>query len=146
MYLIIYLIIAKYSNLMLKAMKYTMHACVLSCFSHVWLFVMLWTVACQAPLSMGFSRQEYWSRVSCSPSEDLPDQGIESVYLKSPALTGGFLTTSSTWEALKYMYSGSIPNWRAKSLKVSLLYYVYPSSCTIYIPLPATMYRSNDTI
>ena len=34
----------------------------LSCFTHVWLFVVLWTVACQAPLSMGFSRQEYWSR------------------------------------------------------------------------------------
>ena len=36
-------------------------ACVLSCFSHVWLSATLWIMACQAPLSMGFSRQEYWS-------------------------------------------------------------------------------------
>ena len=42
---------------------YNMHACLLSHFSHVQLFVTLWTVACQAPLSMGFSRQEYWSGI-----------------------------------------------------------------------------------
>ena len=40
--------------------------------SHVWLFVTPWTVACQAPLSMGFSRQEYWSRLPCPPPGDLP--------------------------------------------------------------------------
>ena len=48
--------------------------CVLSHFSHVQLFVILWTVACQAPLSMGFSRQEYRSGLPCSPPGDLPDQ------------------------------------------------------------------------
>ena len=42
-------------------------ACVLSCFSCFWLFVTPWTVACQAPLSMGFSRQEYWSGLPCPP-------------------------------------------------------------------------------
>ena len=42
-------------------------ACLLSCFSHVQLFVTLWSVACQAPLSMGFSRQEHWSGLPCPP-------------------------------------------------------------------------------
>ena len=59
----------------------------------------LWTVACQAPLSMGFSRQEYWSRLPCPPPGDLPDPGIEPMSLMSPALAGGFFTTSATWEA-----------------------------------------------
>ena len=54
--------------------------CVLSC---IQLFVAPWTVACQAPLYMEFSRQEYWSEVSFPNSGDLPNQGIEPV---SPAL------------------------------------------------------------
>ena len=70
-----------------------------NCFSHVWLFVTLWTVACQAPLSMGFSRQEYWSGLPCPPPEDLPDPGIEPSSFMTPALAGGFFTTSATWEA-----------------------------------------------
>ena len=57
----------------------------------------LWTVACQALLSMGFSRQEYWSGLPCSPPGDLPNPGIEPISLTSPALAGGFLTTSTTW-------------------------------------------------
>ena len=72
-----------------------MHACVLSHFSHVQLFVTLWTVAHVAPLSMGFSRQEYCS----DPSWDLPDPGIKCASLMSPALAAGFFTTSTTWEA-----------------------------------------------
>ena len=51
--------------------------CVLSCFSCVQFFVTPWTVACQAPLSMGFCRQEYWSGLPCSPPGDLPDPGFE---------------------------------------------------------------------
>ena len=70
--------------------------CMLSRFSCVQFFVTPWTVAHQAPLSMGFSRQEYWSGVSCPPLGNLPDPGIE---LMSPALAGGFFTTSATWEA-----------------------------------------------
>ena len=73
--------------------------CVLSCFSHVWLFATLWTTACQAPLSMGFSRQEYWSELPFSPSRNLPNQGIKPVSLMSPELTGK-LFTKSHWEAL----------------------------------------------
>ena len=58
-----------------------------------------WTVAHQAPLSMGFSRQEYWSGLSYPSLVDLPDPWIEHMSLISPALAGEFVTTSTTWEA-----------------------------------------------
>ena len=74
----------------------------LSRFSHVQLFVTPWTVASQAPLSMQFSRQEYWSGLPCPPPEDLPNPGIEPVSLTSPALAGGFFSTSATWGAQMY--------------------------------------------
>ena len=74
-------------------------ACLLSHFSSVWLFATQWTVARQAPLSMGFSRQEYWSGLPCPPPGELPDPGIKPESLMSPALAGGFFTTSTTWEA-----------------------------------------------
>ena len=54
----------------------------LSHFSCVRLFAALWTVTHQAPLSMGFSRQEYWSGLPCPPLGDLPDQGIKAITLK----------------------------------------------------------------
>ena len=72
---------------------------VLSCFSWVQFFVILWTVAHQAPLSEGFSRQEYWSGLPCPPPWDLPNPGIELTSLMSPALADGFLATSATWES-----------------------------------------------
>ena len=53
----------------------------------------------QAPLSMGFSKKEYWSGLPFSSSGDLPDTGIEPWSLKSPALAGGFFTNSATWES-----------------------------------------------
>ena len=64
-----------------------------------------WTVALQAPLSMGFSRQEYWSRLPCPPPVDLPDPGIKPISLASPALADTFFTISATWEALNQPYS-----------------------------------------
>ena len=73
--------------------------CVLSGFSHVQLFATLWTVARQAPLSRGVSREEYCNGLPCPPPGDLPDPGIEPASLTSPALAGGFFTTSATWEA-----------------------------------------------
>ena len=79
--------------------------CALSRFSRVPLFVTLWTVALQAPLSMGFSRQEYWSGLPFPPPGELPDPGIELSSLMSPALTAGFFTSSTTWEALLLSYS-----------------------------------------
>ena len=69
---------------------------VLSCFSHVQLFVIPWAVARWAPLSMGFSRQKYWSGLPWPSSGDLPDLGIKPASLMSPALAGKFFTT---WEA-----------------------------------------------
>ena len=57
---------------------------------------MLWTVARQAPLSMGFSRREYWSGLPCPLAGDLPDPGIEPASLTSPSMAGGLLTTSTT--------------------------------------------------
>ena len=57
------------------------------------------TVARRAPLSMGLSRQEYWSGLLCPPPGDHVHQGIEPESLISPALAGGFVTTSATWEA-----------------------------------------------
>ena len=55
----------------------------LSHFSRVLLFATLWTVACQAPLSRGFSRQEYWSGSPCPSPGDLPDPRIEPATLVS---------------------------------------------------------------
>ena len=65
----------------------------LSHLSRVQLFAMLWTVAHQASVSMGFSRQENWNGLPCPTPRDLSDPGIEPVSLMSPALEGGFLTT-----------------------------------------------------
>ena len=67
------------------------HPSTLSHFSHVQLFETLWNVAHQAPLSMGFPRQEYWSGLTCPPLEDLPDPGIKPASLTSPALQTGSL-------------------------------------------------------
>ena len=68
----------------------------LSRFSRVQLFVTPWTVAYQVTLSVGFSRQEYWSGLSCSPPGDLLDPGIKPGSLTSPALAGGFFTPNIT--------------------------------------------------
>ena len=62
-------------------------------------FATPWTVARQAPLSLGFLRQEYWSGLPCLPPRDPPDLGVKSASLMSPALAGGLFTTSATWEA-----------------------------------------------
>ena len=56
------------------------------------------TVAHQDPLSMGFSRQEHWSGLLFPPPGNPPYLGIELRSLLSPALAGGFFTTSATWE------------------------------------------------
>ena len=59
-----------------------------------------WTVTGQAPLSMGFSREEYWSGLPCPALGDLPDPRIKPAFLMSPALAGGFFTACATWETL----------------------------------------------
>ena len=70
--------------------------CVLSRFSHVQLFATVLIVACQAPMSLGFSRQEYWNVLPCPPPRNLPEPGIEPESFMSPALAGGFFSTSIT--------------------------------------------------
>ena len=65
----------------------------LSGFSCVQFFAIPWTVAHQAPLSMGFSRQEYWCMLPCPPLGDLSDPGIELKALMSPSLAGRLFTT-----------------------------------------------------
>ena len=67
--------------------------CMLSCSSHVQLFATIWTTTLQAPLSMGFSRQEYWSRLSCSPPRDLPYSGIKPMSPVPPAFQVDSLPT-----------------------------------------------------
>ena len=75
------------------------HVCVQSHFRCVLLFVTPWTVAHQTPLSIRFPRREYCCGLPCPSSGDLPSPGIEAV---SPALTGGFFTTSTTGETQYY--------------------------------------------
>ena len=85
--------------------------CVLSRFSCVSLFV---TRPCQAPLFMGFSRQEYWSGLPCPLPGDLPDPGIEPTSLTPPALADAFFTTSVTWEAKRERgsFKNIVRGWR----------------------------------
>ena len=73
--------------------------CMLSYFSHVWLFATPWTVALQAPQSMGFSRKEYWSGLQCSPTGGLPHPEIEPASLSSPALAVGSVSLVPPGEA-----------------------------------------------
>ena len=83
------------------------YGCMLSHFSPVWLFATLWTVTHQAPLSMGFSRQEYWSGLPCPSPGDLPDPGRKqpSSHLDLSPLSlilskmEGYLQTNSLTEA-----------------------------------------------
>ena len=72
------------------------HTCSYACMlNHVQLFVIAQTVACQAPQSTGFSRQEYWSGLPFPPPGYLPNPGVKPVSPVSPALAGRFFTTES---------------------------------------------------
>ena len=84
----------QYSHLYLR-LCVTLHVCVLS---HVWLFSAPWTVACQAPLSMAFSRWEYWSELPLPTPGHLPNPGENPCHFLLLHWRG-FFTTSATWEA-----------------------------------------------
>ena len=73
-------------------------ACMLS---HVQLFATPGIVAHQAPLSMGFSRQQYWSRLPCCPQRDVPDPGMEP---ESPALAHPLKHLLTFWESYRYLH------------------------------------------
>ena len=75
------------------------HACMLSRFSCVWLFAILWTLSARLLCPGGFSREKYWSWLPCPPPGNLPNPGVEPASLKSAALAGGFFTTSTPWAA-----------------------------------------------
>ena len=80
---------------------------VLSCFSHVQLFVTLWTAVHLAALSIGFSRQEYWGRLPYPSPGDLPDSRTEPA---TSAFVVELFTTSATWEAQSYYHWQAINN------------------------------------
>ena len=93
--------------------------------NHVGFFVALWTVACQAPLSMEFSRQEYLCKLPFPTSEDLPQPGIETASVASPALAGRFFTTA--------------PPGKPKFLVAHTIFGVEPISLPIaVVPIPIT--------
>ena len=87
-------------------------------FSCVWLCVAVGTVAHQTPLSVRFSRQEYWSGLPCSPPWALPIPGIKPMSSMSPASAGGFFTTSTTWEAQTSNGGSESESWFPKTIKV----------------------------
>ena len=88
---------------LLVSLSMCVHAKLLSC---VRLFATLWTVAHQAPLSMGFSTQEHWSGLLCPPPGHLPDPGIKPVSLTSAVLAGGFFTLLPAGKTtLPHLYS-----------------------------------------
>ena len=80
---------------------------------------------------MGFSRQEYWSGLSCPSPGALADPGIETASLVSPALAGDFFTTSATQEALKIVLSERKERKKVKSLSRVQLF-VTPWTVAIY--------------
>ena len=99
------------------------HSCrhavfMLDCLSCVQLFVTLWTVIYQAPLSMGFTRQEYCSGLSSSPPGDLPDLKVKPTSLIPFALAVRFFTTSTTWKGPQLQRSSP------KELEVQALYWI----------------------
>ena len=113
----------------------TLHVCMLSRFSHVWLFATLWTVAHQAALSKGISKQEYWSGFPCPPAPgNLPETGIKPVSPVAPVLLVDSLTLShqgspcqSPWFVVicqfprhKYLHHGWEQATRIMSLNTEL--------------------------
>ena len=83
------------------------------------LTVTLWTIAHQAPLSMGFSRQEYWTVLPCPPSRDLPDPGITPMSRMAPSLAGRSFTTRRPlsqrrqWHPTPVLLPGKSHGWRS---------------------------------
>ena len=87
-----------------SSLHYTIgRVCALSLFSRVWFGVALWIAVCQAPLSIVFCRQEYWSGLPFpSPGDLSDDPGIKPRSPAFPALADGFFATSATWEAQSF--------------------------------------------
>ena len=100
--------------------------CVLSHFSHFWLCVTLGTVAHQAPPSMGFSRQEYWSGLPFPPPENRPDPGIKPTSPAAPALQADSLPLSHQGSPLMWLHPGKpILSWNCQKPKMHLIHLTY---------------------
>ena len=99
-----------YNNLQWKRVRKNMYMYIYACACQVSVqrFSTLWFIAHQAPLFMGFSRQEYWSGLPSLPPEDLPNPGIKPISLMSPTLAGSFFTTRATWETHTYINTSEI--------------------------------------
>ena len=115
----------------------------LSRFSHVWLFETLWTVACQAPLSIGFSKQESWTGCHFPLQEFIRTQEMNPSL--SSALAGEFFTTELPGKPLKYYLWYKI-NWILKTLccakaarhKRSHIVWFHPFEMSIYMKMSRT--------
>ena len=114
--------------------SWCVRACVLSHLSHVWLFATLWTVARQAPLSMGFSRQEYGSRLPCSLAGDLPN----------PVLNPHLLPLLHSWWIIYYLTNrGSPPASGITSQKSTCTQTLVSGSL---VPFPGIQVRSSEVL
>ena len=111
---------------------YNCQLCMFSHFSHIRLFATLWTVACQASLSMGFSRQEYWSGLPFPAPGDLPDPGIDPTSSVPPSLAGRFLITESLEKPIAQRTCSINVGWRDRCLSL------FTAICSLgefYIPV-----------
>ena len=106
-----------------------MHAQSLHC---VRLFVALWSITCQAPLSMGFPRQVYWSGLPYPLSGDLPKLGIKPAF---PSLAGRFFITNTPWEA----QSRIIRIFSAMRIKSKFIFWLFQGNKSIIVPNSITI-------
>ena len=146
----------------LWSMGYMMMMCVLS---RVWLFATPWTVACQAPLSMGFSRQEYWSRLPSPSPGDLPDPGVkpgslalqaDSLLSKPPGkpkmtksrcglvpLSQGTFSLKPSLALLAFLLACLLLSHQQVFF---LLQYIHPPTKRLYIPLGEGLWGSSQCV
>ena len=118
--------------------------CMLSSFSHVWFFAAPWTVAHQAPLSMGFSRQECWSALPFPTPEALSNPGIKPMSLASPALANGFFSTRATYKSTQR----TIKVRETVAARVKRSRQFLPGTCSqtvLYLSTEAALVAENKT-
>ena len=110
--------------------------------SRVRLFATPWTVARQALLSLGFSRQEYWRGLPFPPPGDLPNPGIELESLVPPALAGKVFTTGANWEI--YLLLNINITIFSSIILIYFIFYVVSLSRDIYLVIIYFMSRSKS--
>ena len=132
--------------------------CLLSHFSHVWLFETLWTIACQTSLSMGFSGQEYWSELPFPSLGDLPYPGIKPASPVSPALQVDSLPAKplGKFPVLHYQIVkiNHVPLWLADRILISqcpcvsstYLQAHFPSSSSFIAPTTFGLFRKHKYV